>query len=163
METFKEYIIRCIETDEDIFIKQKHIQSVTFTDICVLIHIIATMDKHVELSRDISKLYTFQASCYHDVYIGITQHTNNEELLLLYFMFRLNKVDDRVEITSAGNKIYHMSPKFIETAKLCGVYDYPMTRNMITLLGIVYEYNTEEAEAYLGHYIGHNQKSARNI
>jgi len=163
MATFKDHIIKCIETNSDILVKDKHLQSVTFTDICVLIHLITTRDKSVELTGDAAYSHNYHISTFGKSRITITQNINNEELLILFSICKLPLSAETYVVQTVNDEVYHMSPKFIEAARYCGVYNYLLSRYIIAAFDIEYEYNTDEAEAHLKHYMGHNKKSARNI
>lgn len=157
MSTFKEYIIECIEEYKDVSVELKHLDSVTFEDICMLIHLITTQDKEIS-SNSASYCLPY---LYNKNTMLMCEAHNKEELLILKFLScKYMHKAKYIDLVLRKEK-YIMSPKFVEMARCCGVYHYHITKNIISIFKIIYD--TEEANSYLEYYKGNHKKSARNI
>jgi hypothetical protein len=167
MTTFKYYIKECIENNKDILVDAEHLDSITFTDICILIYLITTQNKKVELTNKVKnylKCDDFQSKGE----ISLPNSNNNEELVLLIFItcdLYLDYKPITIYMTVNSRSFsaipkYIMSPKFVEAAKTCGIYEYPITKKAIIGFRIDYDFSIEEGDAHFGNYMC-CQKSAR--
>lgn len=160
MSTFKEYIRECVAKNENICVKEEHFGSVTFEDVCMLIHIITTTHNQVVMDNDASaKINCADMVMNHHIQFD---KLNYKESLAILAVIAICKVDYLYPIImhTGADDIYHMSDEFVKVAKYCGVYDYPVTKNIISRFRINYEYSTEEADGYLDHYLNGQTKSA---
>ena len=157
MSTFKEYIIECIEEYKDVSVELKHLDSVTFEDVCMLIHLVTTQNKKIFRSNDVFHHLPHM----NNTTVMMLDVHNKEELLLLKFLSCIYMQNAKCLDLYLHKEKYIMSPKFVEMARCCGVYHYHITKNIISIFKIIYD--TEEANSYLEYYKGNHKKSARNI
>jgi len=170
MTSFKEYIQWCISQEKDtISVELGHLESVTFDDICVLIHLITTEDKKVFLSKEVKMDLCYDGLDNSHI-IELKNTDNCEELAILeYFsvtptpyiysvhLQKSNYINGELMSTTR----YKMSPKFIQVAKKYKINNYPLTRQIISVYNIPYEYNTQRAKMWFSSYMN-MPKSARN-
>lgn len=124
-------------------------------------------NKKVELN-DRVKIYLKYDDFQSKGEILLTNDHNNEELVLLIFItcdlyLEYRPIMVYMTVNSCGfSNIpkYIMSPKFVEAAKISGIYNYPITMKAIIGFRIDYEFSTEEGDAHFEYYMG-CQKSSR--
>lgn len=161
MSIFKEYLRECITENKDIDLEEKHFGSVTFEDVCMVIHFITTTNKQIQLGTRIA-LKIYYADNMFRVHILLEKLGGSESLAILVAFAICKNGAREVTIHTKPGDTYTMSGEFIRVAKICGIYEYPVTKNLISKLCIKYEYSTEEGASYLGYYLGGQTKSARN-
>lgn len=163
MISIKEYIKECITYKTDIVIKSEHLSSITYVDICMIIHFIEKTE-NITVYSDDARIRRFRD----DIYSGyvIMEKPDDEKLCILAFIsMDMYKYVRYIDLCGAVGQFgvrsrYEMSQKFIDAAILCGILGHGITINIISSFSMKYEISYEEADDYLNYYMG-SQKSAR--
>lgn len=169
MALFKEYIRERILNNEDIVVGIEHLESVTFEDICIVIHYTTKMKNGCVKSTGEIKDHPYYVNMNGNGIIIRGNEKNFEELVILMFAIRdedfyAYPVSLHDTVNEDGyNPVYNISQQFILNAKDWGIYDYPIVKRIIAAFNMDYEYSLEEADGYMEYYLhGINTKSARN-
>lgn len=170
--SFREHIQQHID-DKVIMVEMCHINSITFDDICILIHLITTQEIKVKLSPEVKTHLDYDMFTNHSSAMLMPDVSNGEELIVLLYLpqpkFQYLPTFN-VEImyysyseqcyNYMGNPKYNMSDRFFLAAKKYGIIGYPITIRIIANYNIPVEYSTDEAGKSLREYMN-IQKSAR--
>ena len=169
--SFREHIQQHID-DKVIMVEMCHINSITFDDICILIHLITTQEIKVKLSQEVKTYLCYDMFTDHSSAMLIPDVSNGEELIVLLYLpqpkFRYLptfNVDINYYLEQCDHYTYrpeyNMSDRFFLAAKKYGIIDYPITIRIIANYNIPVEYSTDEtADKSLREYMN-IQKSAR--
>lgn len=167
MSAFKEYLRKCVTNNSDIMIKSKHLDSVTFEDICMVIHHVEKNKRKIKL-RDDAIIRKMHNNVRFNLRATIENGEKDEKLAILVFIAGLSggythaiatirPIDD-----SGVYPKYEMSRDFVLAAKKCGTIEHDITKCVIVAFNIKYDQSFEEADQYMNHYLGFSTKSSRS-
>lgn len=151
MESFREYIKKCIAGDTDILVEPKYLNSIDFNDICVIIYLMTTQNKKVIFTPELKSLLgydVYEASCE----IIIQDVHNKEELAVLMYLAGPYVGDCHHIYLMTPSGRYKMSPAFSHRSRSCGVRDYPLSVKIIAMFDIPEAISTAIVDMFLLQY-----------
>ena len=162
---FREYIRECVINGTDITVEIEHLESVTFEDVCMIIHLVMTKGKKLMLS-DATERQLDYATLVDNCTVWFDNGMTEELAIIMFIVLCDTHYTHPIRTYLPVNdeqgyaKMYEMSPNFVLAARRCGVDDYMITKHIIAAFDIKYEHDTEEAEGYLNNrYLGPNLKN----
>jgi len=154
-------IRKCISEETDLFID--NFDDVTFEDICAIIHYITKTGKIIMANDGIRELPEYTSVMNNQMVV-----VRSEELAIFMFLV-IHPVVFTAPITTlylpnenGVHPRYHMSARFVDAAKRCGVYDYPVTKHIITAFDIKYEVSYDESNSFIRHYMNPSKSAMTN-
>lgn len=161
MSVFKNYIRKCVAEDKNICLKKEHCNSVTLEDVCMIIHIITTTGKHFNLDEEvISSFDKFKICVSNTIYLDNLCYKENVVMLVIIVLRDFIDITSIVIQNSFSGYVYNISNNFVEVAKKCGIYEYPITNLLIMAFRMRYDYSAKEGEKCLDNYIRERDVSA---
>jgi len=170
--SFADYIRGQIADGQDIMVNNEYLRSITFVDICVLIHAMTTQNTKIHLPPIVARTLGIDAYT-NSRRITVFGIENGEELAILMYLvdeYHLGSATP-VDLFWAGNENgefvcnpkYKMSNRFVLAAKDCGMYNHPIVKKIISNYDIdTQDYDPTEANIKFQEYMN-QPKSARNI
>jgi hypothetical protein len=166
MESFREYIQQHVDS-QIILVEMWHLNTITFDDICILIHLITTQNMKVKFSEAVKLYLNYEEFTQNSVARIPADAKNGEELIILMYLPVLcYEFTYFVEISYYSKQHddyvfqYQMSNKFTLAAKKYGILKYPGMIRIIANYNIPIEYSTDKANKCIREYMN-IQKSAR--
>lgn len=161
MSTFKKYLLKCIVENSEVEIKRKHMKTMTFEDICMLVYYLEDYSMWAYLSEElfpesVREKYFENGTIYFD------GKMTEKLAILICICGRDNFEHDWVElIDSNTGKEYSMSGDFMEMAANCGMTGNPAIQYIQLKLRI--NCKVSLADEYFERYCwSRSVKSARN-
>lgn len=167
MGDFKQYIRNCVQTGVDIMIEMHHLSTVTFEDICMLIHITLIRDVMVWLSDDVRKHINYNMIKDLNM-LWIPDTHNKEELAILAYLHGQVSISEPICLCVNYDKskpdtavVHQISDKFIKVAERCGIISYHEVEEIRKIYKI--KSDTLGGAQYFAEYMFVGPKSASKI
>lgn len=168
--SFKSYIQ---SKPDNILVEFDHLESVTFEDICTLIHLIVTQNKRVLLSDEVKEYLGYEAFS-QGTSVELKKVENCEELLVLLYISDGLYLDQSFQVdifwdaNQDGKGTYHpkykMSNKFLTAAWEYNILEYPCVKKIICNFDIFDgTLDTSDADETFDRYMGEAETAARTV
>jgi len=150
MSNFKQHIQNCVIAECNISIEIAHLSSITFEDICMLVHLISAEKFNVVLSEEVKKHLKYNIFKNVEA-IHMLDVPNKEELAILLYLHDNSVFSPAIYDLYSDTSKYYMSDKFLIYAKKTGVDNYLLTIAICKAYGI--RYKNTQLNKYFEHYM----------
>lgn len=164
MSNFKEYLRECVRNKKQIIIEARHLNDITFENLCYALHHSYMISTYMSTSMEVSKHPLYESFRYRNNSgdeSPIEINGENDEVLVILFMciwvahnappIYKNGIDQRPDIYKKLMSAAIATDTYMNSAVL---------QNLIGLIDPV-EYQSEEAGEFMKNYFNRQVKSAR--
>ena len=151
---FREYVMSCILNNVNMEIEMEHLPSITFTDICTLIHWVYISDCKLKFSDAVRSYLNHPMfeliNCVH-----MKNTENSEELAILLYLVDNNFGGRQycISVFDINKKPYKMSDAFIKEAKKYGIHNYDIFHRIVCSYNIQETPDTTQASISFREYM----------